>query len=560
MPHRIFHPRWHFHKWMVANPWVFLFFTLNVVKVTLFREVLSESGHNFHYPVFHLLTTTMILGSVYLFLFSRCCKACFIVFYVIQTVYLLVNAAYFSFFDYYLTVNQAIEYLLHLGPLLEACNIPFDQGYLVYLADLPFFLILIFRRPFPLIHTHEVPFKKSKTLAEIVLLLILCVVFNGVDAATVPIEDFENNELRDMRMVRSYGLLGFTVYDYCEGNLALRRQYLRTSRRVLKFPARKQKPSVVLIQVEALDAAAVTALYHGALVMPFLNALRNHSVHYPYVLSFHAGGGSSDGDFSILNGIEPPHNRSVYFARDYFFPNSVVKVFRRNGYQAMAFHGNTGECWGRSKAFPRIGYSPFLDIKGMDLAPFGWGAPDEEVFRFVRRYLKNTNPPFFAHIITMSSHYPYTSARNYFNDPRYDSIQEAMVRDYFNSMSYVDRALQEFVRTVTPRKNTAIIIYGDHACNARGPDFLNSKYTIGRLKLEFVPLFIITPNERKYREEKCVATFLDLAPTMLALSGIGCGYSSDGKNLLEYPLVNSNIPFHGTILSRRNLMRKCAER
>jgi hypothetical protein len=37
---------------------------------------------------------------------------------------------------------------------------------------------------------------------------------------------------------------------------------------------------------------------------------------------------------------------------------------------------------------------------------------------------------------------------------------------------------------------------------------------------DFVLLFIITPDSRAYRDNSCMATFIDIAPAMLAASGI----------------------------------------
>jgi phosphoglycerol transferase MdoB-like AlkP superfamily enzyme len=556
---RIIQPGRLFFGRIASQPLVVIFFVLNAIKVTIFHQDLSDCAYHPGWLAYHFLIAVLLLGIVYLFLFSRLRPSYLVVFYIIQTTYLAASTAYYHFFDYYPTFAQTCSFLFQLEPLTEIHNIPIDYGYAIYLIDLPALVALLIRHHFPLVKIYDLPYLKTKILAQLAVILIICATVGMIDRSRVPVEDYQNRKLEDRRIVRNYGMIWFVINSYFEDGQTPRRLYPRTSNHVLRFPARKQNLNIILIQVEAMDAAAVTARYDGAPVMPFLNGLRDRCLYYPYVLSFHGGGGTSDCDFSVINSMEPPYDRSVYFTKDYFFPNSVVKIFRRAGYQALAFHGNTSECWGRGKAFRRIGYSFFWDIKALNLCPVGWGAPDEEVYRFTRRYLDKLDPPYFIHIITMSSHFPYESVSLYFNEPRYDEIQDEMVRRYFNSMTYTDRALQEFVVSCQTLKNTAIVIYGDHACNAKGSDFHNSKYKVGRFKLEFVPLFILMPDGRKYHEEKCAATFLDIGPTLLSISGLECKYNSDGTDLTKYPLRNSNIPFHGTLLTRKKLLLKCEE-
>ena len=148
----------------------------------------------------------------------------------------------------------------------------------------------------------------------------------------------------------------------------------------------------------------------GQEVMPFLSELRHESIYYPFTLSYHSGGGTSDCDFTVLNSVEPSRRASVFFDEHYDYPNALTKVLRGSGYGVYAFHGNVIKSWARHLAYPRMGYSEFFDIAKMGLSEQGWGAPDGAVFDFATQFTATCKAPFFAHIITMSSHYPYKNA------------------------------------------------------------------------------------------------------------------------------------------------------
>jgi phosphoglycerol transferase MdoB-like AlkP superfamily enzyme len=299
-------------------------------------------------------------------------------------------------------------------------------------------------------------------------------------------------------------------------------------------------------------------MHKGKHVMPYLHRLSTQSIYYPFVMSYHKGGGTSDCDFSVLNSVEPLNFSSVFFRADYDFQNSVLKVLRAAGYNTYAFHGNTGQCWNRKVAFPKMGYQLFYDQEAMALPSAGWGAPDKEVFDYVLQALPKKRQPFFAHVITMSSHFPYNSVAQYYEDTRFNDIPAKEARSYFNSMSYVDKALEGFVESLRQMDNTTIIIYGDHAASRMvGQHFTAAKFSIRTNVLEFVPLLIITPAGTIYRERQHIATFLDVAPTVLDIAGIGCTYATNGQSLLSPPIKDSEIPLRGSLYLRSYLMNKC---
>jgi len=316
-------------------------------------------------------------------------------------------------------------------------------------------------------------------------------------------------------------------------------------------------PNFVMIQVESMDSNIINHMYMSKYIMPYLHSLSKNSVYFPYVLSYHKAGGTSDCEFSIINSIEPLDSFPSMKISNYNYPNSIVQMLASASYSTAAFHGNLESYFNRDKAFAKMGFAEFHDMVGMELDHIGWGAPDNEVFRYALNVIKNQPEPFFSYIITMTSHGPYTNARHYYNNSSFDGIKNEVVRNYFNSMSYVDHTIEEFVSGIkSNQKNTYIFIWGDHTPNIDNSYYKQSSFSMDDKYFEFVPLIIITPDNKTYFENRNTASFLDFAPTILQISGIPFNYKTNGRNLSDIHKEPDKIPYRGTEYDRSFLYEK----
>ena len=320
------------------------------------------------------------------------------------------------------------------------------------------------------------------------------------------------------------------------------------------------KPNFVIIQVESMDANVINQKYKGQYIAPFLHSLSTQSIYYPYTMSYHMGGGTSDSEFSITNSVQPLENYPAIKLSNYDYPNSMIKKLSTEAYLTLAFHGNVGDFYNRDVAFPKIGFSNFFDMNKMNLTNVGWGAPDSNVFNYSVNYLKTIKQPFVSYTITMTSHGPFTNASNYFNDTRYNDIQDTTVKNYFNSMSYVDQSIKDYVTQIEANfKNTYVLIWGDHTPDISNDLYKQASFTMDNKYFEFVPLIIVTPDKKVYKEDKAVASFLDISPTVLFSSGIKFDLKSDGVDLVNSKSINSPIPFKGSNYDRTVLFDKVSK-
>ena len=201
-----------------------------------------------------------------------------------------------------------------------------------------------------------------------------------------------------------------------------------------------------------------------------------------------------------------------------------------------------------------MGYDGFFDPVKMKLQEKVWGVPDQDMMDFAERQLEKTAAPFFASIITMSSHEPF-DVPHFPHDIRFDSVRPGLTGRYFGAISYVDRVVGEFVARVQKRyPNTYFFIYGDHTPYVinEGPFRRSALPTEDGMQVEMVPLFIITPDGRARVEDNSIASYLDIAPTVLQVTGVPYRFRSLGIDLMQ------SIPPRQQVLYRRQFYNRSA--
>jgi lipoteichoic acid synthase len=198
-------------------------------------------------------------------------------------------------------------------------------------------------------------------------------------------------------------------------------------------------------------------------VTPFLNSLSKECIFYPYTLSFHKAGSTSDCEFSIISSIEPFHDFPSIKLRNYDYPNSMLKPLVGAGYDAIAFHGNRGTYFNRHIALKKMGFRSFYDMMAMGLEEKAWGAPDGDMFNYIQKKLTTQKSPFCYYIITMSSHEPFNLMQSYFSTKAYDDVKDEFLKRFLTAMTYIDGELGKFIGYLRKNtQNTYIFIYGDH--------------------------------------------------------------------------------------------------
>ncbi|MGM0438589.1 MAG: LTA synthase family protein [Bacillota bacterium] len=315
----------------------------------------------------------------------------------------------------------------------------------------------------------------------------------------------------------------------------------------------KEEMNIIVIQVESLDEKLIDYEYNNQQVTPFLNQLKDESLYFNNFYSQHVNG-SFDADFSFLTSLYPINKNYVFKENDMTKFNSLANVLNNSGYETLAFHGNDRKFFHRHQAFPDLGFDEFYskdDFSNeeniMDVEESYLGINDYDFFNQSLDYLEEAEDPFFAFMITVTSHtpfdfYPSDEAREEFKD-----IESPLVSDYFQSVSFVDKSLEMFFAELEKRglaDNTLFVIYGDHEAGINKEEYSSGGdfSTDNSIKEpENIPLLIKPPNNKSDTIEKN-GTITDIAPTILDIMEV----EEKPEEFAGYSLLDSEerpVPF-----------------
>ena len=318
----------------------------------------------------------------------------------------------------------------------------------------------------------------------------------------------------------------------------------------------------LFIQVESLQSGLEHMTYKETRIMPYLHELSSQSLYYPYCFAYHTAGGTSDCETSLFNNIEPKDGARLKTA-SFAHENSFVKRLGEYSYNAYAFHNYTKVFYDRINAYKKIGFKAFYDFYDMGLSGSAWGSEDRLMYEFILDHAEDWERPFLDYVITLSSHPGFAHINNYFHSNFLAKIKSKRDRDALSCFVYVDMQLAKFIPEFRKRfPNTYIFIYGDHSLATI--DFagklIRSGVTVGEDYLEFVPLFIITPDNLAKKYDSVLASFHDLGPTVLSLlprreDREYIEYAAFGGSLLFDDYSKMKVPFNGTLYDRELLLQ-----
>lgn len=535
---------------------VLLFVLASAFKISLFNHILVPHADKWMFR-FKFLTTLLLVIIVYPILFRFRPRILLIAFYTAQVLYIMISMSYFIYFHNYLHFNlfAANFYEGLVAVFIEST--PKSPLLLIAFIDFPFFayLAITYRRANRMRKKLKVP---VNVIVAIALITTAYTQYGHYKENKFITQIARSIRIGESYIVERYGTLAnsvvnlfkySTMQDYIDS--------IQYGKPLTNKEENEKKPDIFIIQVESLESSIVRQMHDGNYVMPYLHSLTGNSVYYPYLVTYHFGGGTSDCEFSIINSVEPLAGYPAIKLSTYKGPNSFVRQLTGSAYRAYAYHGNIGRYYNRDIAFRSFGFEEFYDIDKMRLNDVGWGAPDDKVYEFALNKAKESGSPVLSYVITMSSHGPFTNVSNYYTNAIFNNIGDKKLRNYYNSMAYVDKSIKDYVRAIRDNfDNAFIFIFGDHTPQVQNKLFKESYIFIDDKRYEFVPLFVLTPDNKVYREEQIVASLLDISPTILNLSGVKYDIRSNGIDLLNPgDVMPGKIPYRGSNWDRKVLFK-----
>lgn len=301
------------------------------------------------------------------------------------------------------------------------------------------------------------------------------------------------------------------------------------------FAAPAKRMNVVLVLVESLSADRMGIFGNPKKLTPYLDSLARRSVFFD---NFYSNGiHTNAGLYSTLYGLpimmmQHPMNNGM---SEYLDFTGLPVTLRDAGYHTQFFCTHP-------KTFDNL--DVFLDRNGFDqisdLADYpkekvanSWGVGDETLFEHAFSTLDHlaadtTGKPFFATLLTITTHPPFTL-------PAFTRFKPRSTDPIEITYEYMDWSISNFMDSCSHTdwyNNTVFVFVGDHGVNLPYP------YDVP-LSYNHVPLIIHAPGLFKQPETRHqIGNQTDIFPTVMGL--VREDYV---QNTLGYDLFQEKRPF-----------------
>jgi lipoteichoic acid synthase len=206
-------------------------------------------------------------------------------------------------------------------------------------------------------------------------------------------------------------------------------------------------------------------------------------------------------------------------------------ILDQKGYTTASFHGDVPSFWNRDNTYKSWGYDYFFSsnyYKEKKDYNVGYGMKDKIFLRDSAQYVQQLPQPFYAKLITVTNHYPYTLDKKNQSISKTDT-GDSTVDGYVQTAHYLDQAIGEFMdwlKATGLDKNSMVVFYGDHYGISDNHKKAMSKITgiknfndFDNAQYQRVP-FMVHMDGLKGGVNHTYGGEIDVLPTLLNLLGI----------------------------------------
>lgn len=290
--------------------------------------------------------------------------------------------------------------------------------------------------------------------------------------------------------------------------------------------------SVLLVQVEALNAWLVDTEVGGEPVMPFLQELSRRGLAFTNVFDETHQGRSSDADYLVMGSQHPLERDAVSMVRPDLDPVALSTVLRREGYTTFSAHAHIPGFWNAARRHRAYGIQESLFEA--ELGPgetLGLGLTDQVFLQRSAPHLLRLPRPWLAWLITLTMHGPHPAVPPSFPSLSLGPLEGSPLGNYMRKARHTDDALRALLDTLAAHgalEGTTVVVYGDHTEShpfdgewvAREAGLAGLPDDARRLLLDRVPLIVVPSGPETPASFDAPGGLLDVGPTLLHLLGI----------------------------------------
>lgn len=296
--------------------------------------------------------------------------------------------------------------------------------------------------------------------------------------------------------------------------------------RITAADSTERHPNIVLVTMESMSASFLNHFGSNQNLTPNLDSLYRHSIAFERM---YANGNRTVRGLEALSlSLPPSAGQSLIKRPELKDRPNFGGLLREKGYRTMFFYGGKSYFDNMGPYFRSLGFD-VIDIDNYKPEEITfkniWGVCDGDSYSKMLRELDETyatGTPFFAQIMTISNHRPYTYPEGCIDIPNNSKSREGGVK-------YADYALGKFMAEAAKKPwfdNTVFVIIADHCASSAGKTKLPpNNYHI--------PALIYSPKLLTPQTIDYVTAQIDIMPTVLSLLGIENEVSIYGQNVLS---------------------------
>ena len=289
--------------------------------------------------------------------------------------------------------------------------------------------------------------------------------------------------------------------------------------------------NIVLITIESMSASFMQHFGYPDAITPHLDSLYKMGIAFEQC--FATGNRTVRGLEAVTLSLPPCPGQSIIKRPRNDNMHSTAAVLREKGYDAYYFYGGNSYFDNMETFFGGNGYR-IIDQKSYkpEEITFAniWGVCDEVAYRKVIRTLNEetrSGKPFFAHVMTVSNHRPFTYPAGRIRIPN-DSKSRAggvLYSDYSLGRFFAEAARQPWF------ENTIFLVTADHCASSAGRTEIP-------LQKYHIPALILAPGLIEPGVVDGIVSQIDLMPTLLSLLNMSYDSHFYGRSIFDPAYVN----------------------
>lgn len=222
----------------------------------------------------------------------------------------------------------------------------------------------------------------------------------------------------------------------------------------------KAQPNLVFIILEGWSGDVVGAVGGEKNVTPYFNKLCEEGYLFD---NFYATGNRTDKGLASIISAQPalPNSSIINNIQKFSHLPSVAHALKQKGYSTSFYYGGESDFANMKAYWLTAGYKDIIDLAQFQLSQHNadWGVHDDVLWQKVLQELGTKKSPFFASVLTLSSHEP-------FNVPEKNAVfSDDEGSRYRNAVWYADKQLGLFFEAAKKQSwynETIFVIQSDH--------------------------------------------------------------------------------------------------